>query len=170
MSLCELSNETCWTTRSKSIKSPCLHTVSVKMFLRGKDGSRPLTVSLNLGLQETTLTGWHLAGEAGGRVWPVHRDTPPHLSVRHSDVVSDLGSSYYWDAPEPYLGNKVRHTRSHTLTHTRTHKLLTNINCIKKHSANWSRFFFIAFVSISGYPALILMGHDEDSKWTQTYF
>uniref|UniRef100_UPI003AAF5012 laminin subunit alpha-2 n=1 Tax=Centroberyx gerrardi TaxID=166262 RepID=UPI003AAF5012 len=56
---------------------------------------------------ETTLTGWHLIGETGGRVWSIHRHTPPYLSVRHSDVVTDLGSSYYWSAPELYLGNKL---------------------------------------------------------------
>ncbi|KAF3850087.1 hypothetical protein F7725_019806 [Dissostichus mawsoni] len=41
------------------------------------------------------------------RVWSVHRQTPPYLSVRHSDVVNDLGSAYYWNAPELYLGNKI---------------------------------------------------------------
>lgn len=56
---------------------------------------------------ETTLTGWHLLGETGGRVWSVHRQTPPYLNVRHSDVVNDLGSAYYWNAPELYLGNKI---------------------------------------------------------------
>ncbi|KAM4601168.1 laminin subunit alpha-2 [Polymixia lowei] len=56
---------------------------------------------------ETTLTGWHLTGETGWRVWSIHRHTPPYLSVRHSDVVTDLGSSYYWSAPELYLGNKL---------------------------------------------------------------
>ncbi|XP_075940171.1 laminin subunit alpha-2 [Anarhichas minor] len=56
---------------------------------------------------ETTLTGWHLLGERGGRVWSVHRQTPPYLSVRHSDVVNDLGSAYYWNAPGLYLGNKL---------------------------------------------------------------
>ncbi|TDH00593.1 hypothetical protein EPR50_G00190060 [Perca flavescens] len=56
---------------------------------------------------ETTLIGWHLLGETGGRVWSVHRQTPPYLSVRHSDVVSDLGSAYYWNAPGLYLGNKL---------------------------------------------------------------
>ncbi|XP_031717276.1 laminin subunit alpha-2 [Anarrhichthys ocellatus] len=56
---------------------------------------------------ETTLTGWHLLGETGGRVWSVHRQTPPYLSVRHSDVVNDLGSAYYWNAPGLYLGNKL---------------------------------------------------------------
>ncbi|KAM8831423.1 laminin subunit alpha-2 isoform 2-T2 [Spinachia spinachia] len=56
---------------------------------------------------ETTLTGWHLLGETGGRVWSVHRETPPYLSVRHADVVNDLGSAYYWNAPGLYLGNKL---------------------------------------------------------------
>ncbi|XP_019117193.2 laminin subunit alpha-2 isoform X8 [Larimichthys crocea] len=56
---------------------------------------------------ESTLTGWHLVGETGGRVWTVHRQTPPYLSVRHSDVVNDLGSAYYWNAPGLYLGNKL---------------------------------------------------------------
>ncbi|XP_051266055.1 laminin subunit alpha-2 isoform X2 [Dicentrarchus labrax] len=56
---------------------------------------------------KTTLTGWHLVGETGGRVWSVHRQTPPYLSVRHSDVVNDLGSAYYWNAPGLYLGNKL---------------------------------------------------------------
>ncbi|XP_029318613.1 laminin subunit alpha-2 isoform X4 [Cottoperca gobio] len=56
---------------------------------------------------ETTLTGWHLLGETRGRVWSVHRQTPPYLSVRHSDVVNDLGSAYYWNAPGLYLGNKI---------------------------------------------------------------
>ncbi|KAF7660100.1 hypothetical protein LDENG_00288180 [Lucifuga dentata] len=56
---------------------------------------------------ETTLTGWHLIGETGERVWSIHRQSPPYLSVRHSDVVTDLGSSYYWSAPELYLGNKL---------------------------------------------------------------
>uniref|UniRef100_A0A8C3AX25 Laminin subunit alpha-2 n=1 Tax=Cyclopterus lumpus TaxID=8103 RepID=A0A8C3AX25_CYCLU len=55
----------------------------------------------------TTLTGWHLLGETGGRVWSVHRQTPPYLSVRHSDVENDLGSAYYWNAPDLYLGNKL---------------------------------------------------------------
>ncbi|KAG8011413.1 Laminin subunit alpha-2 [Nibea albiflora] len=57
--------------------------------------------------KESTLTGWHLVGETGGRVWTVHRQTPPYLSVRHSDVVNDLGSAYYWNAPGLYLGNKL---------------------------------------------------------------
>ncbi|XP_028252901.1 laminin subunit alpha-2 isoform X2 [Parambassis ranga] len=56
---------------------------------------------------ETTLTGWHLVGHTGGRVWSVHRQTPPYLSVRHLDVVNDLGSAYYWNAPGLYLGNKL---------------------------------------------------------------
>ncbi|XP_071323557.1 laminin subunit alpha-2 isoform X2 [Trachinotus anak] len=56
---------------------------------------------------ETTLTGWHLVGDTGGRVWSVHRQTPPYLSVRHSDVLHDLGSAYYWNAPGLYLGNKL---------------------------------------------------------------
>uniref|UniRef100_A0A3B5B0Z0 Basement membrane-specific heparan sulfate proteoglycan core protein n=1 Tax=Stegastes partitus TaxID=144197 RepID=A0A3B5B0Z0_9TELE len=62
--------------------------------------------------QNSTLTGWHLVGDTGGRVWSVHRETPPYLSVRHLDVVNDLGSAYYWNAPGLYLGNKVsyRHT------------------------------------------------------------
>ncbi|KAM3603056.1 uncharacterized protein V6R79_015876 [Siganus canaliculatus] len=55
----------------------------------------------------TTLAGWHLVGDTGGRVWSVHRQTPPYLSVRHSDVVNDLGSAYYWNAPKLYLGNKL---------------------------------------------------------------
>uniref|UniRef100_A0A673CW12 Basement membrane-specific heparan sulfate proteoglycan core protein n=1 Tax=Sphaeramia orbicularis TaxID=375764 RepID=A0A673CW12_9TELE len=59
--------------------------------------------------QNSSLTGWHLIGDTGGRVWSVHRQTPPYLSVRHSDVVNDLGSAYYWNAPGLYLGNKVRH-------------------------------------------------------------
>uniref|UniRef100_A0A669E9R8 Laminin subunit alpha-2 n=1 Tax=Oreochromis niloticus TaxID=8128 RepID=A0A669E9R8_ORENI len=54
----------------------------------------------------TTLTGWHLVGNTGGRVWSVHRETPPYLSVRHLDVVDDLGTAYYWNAPGLYLGNK----------------------------------------------------------------
>ncbi|XP_029984754.1 laminin subunit alpha-2 isoform X3 [Sphaeramia orbicularis] len=56
---------------------------------------------------ESSLTGWHLIGDTGGRVWSVHRQTPPYLSVRHSDVVNDLGSAYYWNAPGLYLGNKL---------------------------------------------------------------
>uniref|UniRef100_A0A8D3CFW8 Laminin subunit alpha 2 n=1 Tax=Scophthalmus maximus TaxID=52904 RepID=A0A8D3CFW8_SCOMX len=30
--------------------------------------------------QNTTLTGWHLVGDTGGRVWSVHRETPPYLN------------------------------------------------------------------------------------------
>ncbi|XP_055362120.1 laminin subunit alpha-2 isoform X6 [Betta splendens] len=56
---------------------------------------------------ETTLTGWHLIGDTGEKVWTVHRHTPPYLSVRHADVVNGLGSVYYWNAPERYLGNKL---------------------------------------------------------------
>ncbi|XP_026175287.1 laminin subunit alpha-2 isoform X3 [Mastacembelus armatus] len=56
---------------------------------------------------ESTLTGWHLIGDTGGRVWSVHRQMPPYPSVRHSDVVTDLGSAYYWNAPGLYLGNKI---------------------------------------------------------------
>ncbi|XP_067337909.1 laminin subunit alpha-2 isoform X2 [Channa argus] len=56
---------------------------------------------------ETTLTGWHLVGDTGGKVWSVHRQTPPYLSVRHADVISGLGSAYYWNAPGLYLGNKL---------------------------------------------------------------
>ncbi|KAK2856042.1 hypothetical protein Q5P01_004777 [Channa striata] len=51
---------------------------------------------------ETTLTGWHLVGDTRGKVWSVHRQTPPYLSVRHSDVISALGSAYYWNAPGLY--------------------------------------------------------------------
>lgn len=54
--------------------------------------------------------GWHLVGLSGRTVWSVHRQTPPYLSVRNADVVTDLGSSYYWNAPGSYLGNKVRNT------------------------------------------------------------
>lgn len=36
------------------------------------------------------------------------REMAPHLSVRHSDVVDTLGSTYYWNAPGLHLGNKVR--------------------------------------------------------------
>ncbi|KAF3703025.1 Laminin subunit alpha-2 [Channa argus] len=57
--------------------------------------------------KETTLTGWHLVGDTGGKVWSVHRQTPPYLSVRHADVISGLGSAYYWNAPGLYLGNKL---------------------------------------------------------------
>uniref|UniRef100_A0A3Q3VVE3 Basement membrane-specific heparan sulfate proteoglycan core protein n=1 Tax=Mola mola TaxID=94237 RepID=A0A3Q3VVE3_MOLML len=57
--------------------------------------------------QNSTLTGWHLVGHSGRTVWSVHRQTPPYLSVRHSDVQSDLGSAYYWNAPGLYLGNKL---------------------------------------------------------------
>uniref|UniRef100_A0A8C9XYE7 Laminin subunit alpha-2 n=1 Tax=Sander lucioperca TaxID=283035 RepID=A0A8C9XYE7_SANLU len=80
---------------------------------------------------ETTLTGWHLLGDTGGRVWSVHRQTPPYLSVRHSDVVSDLGSAYYWNAPGLYLGNKVgcRHTRT-------VHKLCNQSHDIFSKSQN----------------------------------
>lgn len=72
--------------------------------------------SLTLVSQESSLTGWHLVGDTGGRVWSVHRQTPPYLSVHHADVVNDLGSAYYWNAPGLYLGNKVRprHTQCHT--------------------------------------------------------
>uniref|UniRef100_A0A8C9XXG1 Laminin subunit alpha-2 n=1 Tax=Sander lucioperca TaxID=283035 RepID=A0A8C9XXG1_SANLU len=79
----------------------------------------------------TTLTGWHLLGDTGGRVWSVHRQTPPYLSVRHSDVVSDLGSAYYWNAPGLYLGNKVgcRHTRT-------VHKLCNQSHDIFSKSQN----------------------------------
>uniref|UniRef100_A0A8C8DYG7 Basement membrane-specific heparan sulfate proteoglycan core protein n=1 Tax=Oryzias sinensis TaxID=183150 RepID=A0A8C8DYG7_9TELE len=57
--------------------------------------------------QNSSLLGWHLVGDSGGRIWSVHRQTPPYLSVRHSDVVNELGSAYYWNAPGLYLGNKV---------------------------------------------------------------
>ncbi|XP_023808537.1 laminin subunit alpha-2 isoform X2 [Oryzias latipes] len=56
---------------------------------------------------ESSLLGWHLVGDSGGRIWSVHRQTPPYLSVRHSDVVNELGSAYYWNAPGLYLGNKL---------------------------------------------------------------
>ncbi|KAF6732239.1 Laminin subunit alpha-2, partial [Oryzias melastigma] len=56
---------------------------------------------------ESSLLGWHLVGESGGRIWSVHRQTPPYLSVRHSDVVNELGSAYYWNAPGLHLGNKL---------------------------------------------------------------
>lgn len=72
---------------------------------------------LTLVFQETTLTGWHLVGDSGRRVWSVHRQTLPYLSVRHSEVVSDLGSAYYWNAPGLYLGNKVRCKHTHIYAH-----------------------------------------------------
>ncbi|XP_061668188.1 laminin subunit alpha-2 [Syngnathoides biaculeatus] len=56
---------------------------------------------------ESTLTGWYLSGDSGRRVWPIHRETPQYLSVHHGDVVENLGSAYYWNAPESYLGNKI---------------------------------------------------------------
>uniref|UniRef100_A0A3B4B9C9 Laminin subunit alpha 2 n=1 Tax=Periophthalmus magnuspinnatus TaxID=409849 RepID=A0A3B4B9C9_9GOBI len=57
---------------------------------------------------ESSLLGWHLVGDSGSTVWSVHRDTPPYLSVRHADVLQDLGPAYYWNAPGLFLGNKVR--------------------------------------------------------------
>ncbi|KAJ0061005.1 hypothetical protein NL108_004717 [Boleophthalmus pectinirostris] len=57
---------------------------------------------------ESSLLGWHLVGDSGSTVWSVHRETPPYLSVRHSDVEHDLGRTYYWNAPGLYLGNKLR--------------------------------------------------------------
>lgn len=57
--------------------------------------------------KESTLAGWHLVGHSGRTVWSVYRQTPSYLSIRHTDVVTDLGSSYYWNAPGAYLGNKV---------------------------------------------------------------
>nr|XP_057947713.1 laminin subunit alpha-2 isoform X3 [Doryrhamphus excisus] len=56
---------------------------------------------------ESILTGWHLSGDSGRRVWPIHRDTPLYLSVHHAAVVDSLGSAYYWNAPKVYLGNKL---------------------------------------------------------------
>ncbi|KAM9355578.1 laminin subunit alpha-2 [Pholidichthys leucotaenia] len=56
---------------------------------------------------ETSLAGWHLVGDTGRTVWSVYRATPSYLSVRHLDVVNDLGSAYYWNAPGLYLGNKL---------------------------------------------------------------
>ncbi|XP_057678966.1 laminin subunit alpha-2 isoform X4 [Corythoichthys intestinalis] len=73
---------------------------------------------------ESTLTGWYLSGDSGRRVWPIHRETPQYLSVHHADVVDNLGSAYYWNAPESYLGNKlsayggsVVYTVSYTIDH-----------------------------------------------------
>ncbi|XP_039981437.1 laminin subunit alpha-2 isoform X2 [Xiphias gladius] len=74
---------------------------------------------------ETTLIGWHLVGDTGGRVWSVHRQTPPYLSVRHSDVVNDLGSAYYWNAPGLYLGNKLSAyggSLAYTVSYTTDHQ------------------------------------------------
>ncbi|XP_055088114.1 laminin subunit alpha-2 isoform X4 [Periophthalmus magnuspinnatus] len=56
---------------------------------------------------ESSLLGWHLVGDSGSTVWSVHRDTPPYLSVRHADVLQDLGPAYYWNAPGLFLGNKL---------------------------------------------------------------
>ncbi|XP_026197124.1 laminin subunit alpha-2 isoform X3 [Anabas testudineus] len=56
---------------------------------------------------ETTLIGWHLVGETEGEVLSIHRQPPPYLSVRHTDVMNSLGSAYYWNAPGLYLGNKL---------------------------------------------------------------
>uniref|UniRef100_A0A8C6UB52 Laminin subunit alpha 2 n=1 Tax=Neogobius melanostomus TaxID=47308 RepID=A0A8C6UB52_9GOBI len=58
---------------------------------------------------ESSLLGWYLVGDSGSTVWTVHRETPPYLSVRHADVVQDLGPAYYWNAPGLFLGNKVSH-------------------------------------------------------------
>uniref|UniRef100_A0A3Q3D5A7 Basement membrane-specific heparan sulfate proteoglycan core protein n=1 Tax=Hippocampus comes TaxID=109280 RepID=A0A3Q3D5A7_HIPCM len=57
--------------------------------------------------QNSTLTGWHLSGDSGRIVWPIHRETPRYLSVHHADVVDNFGSAYYWNAPQSYLGNKL---------------------------------------------------------------
>ncbi|XP_077409138.1 laminin subunit alpha-2 isoform X2 [Vanacampus margaritifer] len=56
---------------------------------------------------ESALTGWYLSGDSGRNVWPIHRETPQYLSVHHVDVVDNLGSAYYWNAPGSYLGNKL---------------------------------------------------------------
>ncbi|XP_061125977.1 laminin subunit alpha-2 isoform X2 [Syngnathus typhle] len=56
---------------------------------------------------ESTLTGWYLSGDSGRIVWPIHRVTPQYLSVHHADVVESLGSAYYWNTPDSYLGNKL---------------------------------------------------------------
>ncbi|KAM6964872.1 laminin subunit alpha-2 [Aplochiton taeniatus] len=55
----------------------------------------------------TTLEGWSLMSAPGaGRVWPIRQDTPPYLSISHSDARTHLGDAYYWSAPDQYIGNK----------------------------------------------------------------
>ncbi|XP_034018533.1 laminin subunit alpha-2 isoform X2 [Thalassophryne amazonica] len=56
---------------------------------------------------ETTLIGWYLTGDAGQVMWSVHSQMSSYLSVRHADVLADLGSTYYWTAPGLFLGNKL---------------------------------------------------------------
>lgn len=71
--------------------------------------------------KESSLTGWHLVGHSGRAVWSAYRQSPPHLSIQHADVVTELGSSYYWNAPAAYLGNKVANTPKEKHTYLAKH-------------------------------------------------
>ncbi|KAM7395151.1 hypothetical protein PAMA_006754 [Pampus argenteus] len=56
---------------------------------------------------ESTLSGWNLIGDTGVWVWTVHRQMPAYLTIRHADVANDFASTYYWNAPGRFLGNKL---------------------------------------------------------------
>ena len=53
------------------------------------------------------MSGWFLTDPSGeGKVWP-NRDSANQLSIPNQDARRYLPKSYYWSAPERYLGNKV---------------------------------------------------------------
>ncbi|XP_063079841.1 laminin subunit alpha-2 [Engraulis encrasicolus] len=55
----------------------------------------------------TDMSAWYLTGPSGKeRMWPT-RDSAHQLSVRNQVARNHLPKTYYWSAPEHYLGNKL---------------------------------------------------------------
>ncbi|XP_048106035.1 laminin subunit alpha-2 isoform X4 [Alosa alosa] len=55
----------------------------------------------------TDMSSWFLTDPSGeGKLWP-NRDSAQQLSIRNQDARRHLSSTYYWSAPEHYLGNKL---------------------------------------------------------------
>ncbi|OXB73578.1 UNVERIFIED_CONTAM: hypothetical protein H355_003880 [Colinus virginianus] len=60
--------------------------------------------------QVSDMTGWLITDLYNARSVQPHRsqfDGPHQISINNTDTVKVLKHTYYWSAPEPYLGNKL---------------------------------------------------------------
>lgn len=67
------------------------------------------------------MTGWLVTDLSNAkRVQPQRNqfDGPRQISINNTEAVKVLKHTYYWSAPEPYLGNKVSSQLESKLRHS----------------------------------------------------
>lgn len=67
------------------------------------------------------MTGWLVTDLYNARSVQPQRsqfDGPRQISINNTEAVKVLKHTYYWSAPEPYLGNKVSSLLESKLLHS----------------------------------------------------